>query len=254
MKVLVVNADDLGLCQGVNEGILETVRNATVSAVSAFSLPGFDFDPKPFLDMGVKVGIHFSLNFGSPVSPPNKIPSLLEDKVFKTSGTQNQDMHEIRLELLAQYEFFMRKTGIPPSHMNFHKHLNESLPAVHEAALEISERFSLPMRSKSRQSRQEIRSRGIKTNDHFLGDVSKEPYWTMARLEKELSDLPDGVTELMCHPGRNVGKIPGLWYLEQRDTETDTFTSDEAKKLILEQLTPQPNLEIRISKFETIKP
>jgi hypothetical protein len=36
----------------------------------------------------------------------------------------------------------------------------------------------------------------------------------------------------MCHPGGNSGEIEGLWYLAQRDAETDTFTADEAKHII----------------------
>lgn len=232
MRILLVNADDLGLCRGVNEAILEAVRCGTVNSVSAFALPGFDFDPSSFSKLMTPVGIHFSLNLGSPASSPEMIPSLLDGDSFRTSGHEESKLSEIRKELLAQYEFFIARTGLAPSRINFHKHLNETVPAIQEAALEIAESFSLPMRSKSPDARRLIRSRGIKTNDHFLGDVSETPFWTLEKLGKELASLPEGETELMCHPGRNTGKIPGLWYLEQRDTEADTFASEQAKQII----------------------
>lgn len=230
--MLLINADDLGLCGGVNDGIIEAARYGTVNSASAFALPGLDFDPAPFAELRIPVGIHFSLNFGHPVSPPEKIPSLIDGSSFRISGHEVSAPSEIRIELLAQYEFFIRRTGLPPSHMNFHKHLNEAVPAIQEAALEIAGKFSIPMRSKSLQARELIRSRGIKTNDYFLGEVSEKPFWTVERLREKLAVLPVGFTELMCHPGRNVGKISGLWYLEQRDVETDTFTSDRAKQII----------------------
>jgi predicted glycoside hydrolase/deacetylase ChbG (UPF0249 family) len=232
MKILIVNADDLGLCEGVNQGILETVKSGTVSVASAFAMPGFDFDPQPFIQLKAPIGIHFSLNFGRPVSPLKKIPSLLEGGSFRTAGHEACAIEEIKFELLAQYTCFVEKTGLTPAHMNFHKHLNEMVSAVQEAALGFAREFSLSMRSKNPRARELIRSRGIKTNDHFLGAVSEEPFWTLERLKCELAELPEGVTELMCHPGRNSGEIEGLRYLAQRDAEADTFTTDEAQRII----------------------
>ncbi len=230
---LIVNADDLGLCEGVNAAVVEAAVNGTVSSASSFALPGFKFDPGPLIDLGVRIGIHFSFNFGTPASPAERLRTLVSGGIFKTDGHENADPDEIRTELLAQYELFCRNCGFPPAHMNFHKHLNEKVPAVQEAAMDLAGKFSLPMRSMGPEARRIIKARGIATNDHFLGDVSNAPYWTVGRLAEELAQLPDGVTELMCHPGRNLGKIKGLWYLEQRDVEADTFASERAREIIL---------------------
>ncbi len=39
------------------------------------------------------------------------------------------------------------------------------------------------------------------TSDHFLGDAALRPCWPRERLLAALEALPEGVTELMCHPG-----------------------------------------------------
>ena len=46
-----------------------------------------------------------------------------------------------------------------------------------------------------------LRAEGVLTTDAFLGDAALRPCWTRERLLAALSSLPEGVVELMCHPG-----------------------------------------------------
>jgi predicted glycoside hydrolase/deacetylase ChbG (UPF0249 family) len=75
--------------------------------------------------------------------------------------------------------------------------------------------------------RQALRSRGIPTTDHFLGDAGGDAYWTLARWTQALRSIPEGITELMCHPGYTPSHLTS-GYSAQREVELATFVSPEA--------------------------
>jgi predicted glycoside hydrolase/deacetylase ChbG (UPF0249 family) len=79
--------------------------------------------------------------------------------------------------------------------------------------------------------RRALRRDGIATPDNFLGDAAQEPYWTIARLRDAVEELPEGVTELMCHPGYSPSAIPS-GYSAQREVELRTFTHSSAVALL----------------------
>ncbi len=236
-RILLVNADDLGLSKEVNDGIFDALSNGIVRHLSAFSMPDFEYDSKLFLRAGARLGIHLSLSFGKSVSSPKRISSLAEaDGSFRTPLPEDIKYEDIVGELCAQIRFFECKNGFLPVHMNFHKHQNESNPLLMSAAISVAKSFSIPMRSASSQARILLQSACVPTNDHFLGGVSEAPFWTEERLADEISNLKDGITELMCHPGRGVKEIPGLWYLQQRNGETDALVSGKVKAELRHQI------------------
>ncbi len=59
----------------------------------------------------------------------------------------------------------------------------------------------LPVRAMDEALQAALRGRGVRTTDAFLGDASLRPGWTEATLLAALAALPEGVTELMAHPG-----------------------------------------------------
>jgi predicted glycoside hydrolase/deacetylase ChbG (UPF0249 family) len=79
----------------------------------------------------------------------------------------------------------------------------------------------------------ELRRRGVRTTDHFVGEAGGEAYWTEQRFGETVAALAEGTTELMCHPGyppRETRTSYGL----QRAVELATLTSASARRALVE--------------------
>jgi len=81
LRQLVVNADDLGLTLGVNNGIFDAYDRGILTSVSLFANAPATADAiarvrsRPSLG----VGVHLGLVDGTPMLPPNRVPTLVED-------------------------------------------------------------------------------------------------------------------------------------------------------------------------------
>ena len=76
---LIINADDFGLTSGVNRSVSElTVAGALTSATLMANRSAFHEAARIAKDLpSLGVGCHIVLTDGTPVSPPETIPSLL---------------------------------------------------------------------------------------------------------------------------------------------------------------------------------
>src|SRR5262245_8480420 len=79
MKRLIINGDDFGYTESVNEGILRAHR-ASVLTSTTLMPTGRAFEDavvRAKSAPSLSVGIHLMLVGGHPVSPPETIPSLM---------------------------------------------------------------------------------------------------------------------------------------------------------------------------------
>jgi hypothetical protein len=209
-RILIINADDLGLSPEVDAGILDCVRAGTVTAVSLMVNTPRLPDLAPFVEAGVSICLHWDL-----VTLPAQC-----------------DPRDPEREMRAQLERFRQITGREPAQLNFHKHLHAYEERLLDMALKLARETGTPLRAINPAMRDACRSAGVATTDHFTGSTRPAPYWTLERLREVLATVPAGTTELMCHPGRDVKPIAGLRYLAERDVERATLTSPEAAGLI----------------------
>jgi hypothetical protein len=73
-----------------------------------------------------------------------------------------------------------------------------------------------------------LRAAGVSTPDAFLGDAARRPAWTEEALCRALAALPDGVTELMAHPGYRPALARTSFGVE-REEELRALTSARAR-------------------------
>jgi predicted glycoside hydrolase/deacetylase ChbG (UPF0249 family) len=64
-----------------------------------------------------------------------------------------------------------------------------------------------------------IRARKLPHPDHFIASFFGRKALTLAALSHLLDTLPDGVTELMCHPGYVDAALAGSSYTAEREIE-----------------------------------
>ncbi|MGH9657465.1 MAG: ChbG/HpnK family deacetylase [Bryobacteraceae bacterium] len=224
-KQLVVNADDFGFTADVNEGILEAHTGGILQATTLMA-NGDAFDDAarlasrhPTLD----VGCHLVLVGGRSLVPPfGPLPASVPQLIAAIAARR------IRLydELAAQVRRILN-AGIAATHLDTHKHTH-LLPPVLDAVARIAEEFDIPwvrrpfdlpltavrgaapwLQRATSDGLQFLRKRfhrvlarhSCRTTDHFAGFQITGRFRT-PELVRLIQSLPDGVTELMCHPGR----------------------------------------------------
>jgi predicted glycoside hydrolase/deacetylase ChbG (UPF0249 family) len=249
-RYLIVNADDFGLTAGVSRGILDAHRRGIVTSTTALANlpadPERDAEAAGRPDLGI--GLHVNFTWGTPVSPADTVPSLVdrEGRFVRDLAALDARVEpdEARREVEAQVEAFERRFGRPPSHLDSHHHVHR-LPRVADAVLGAALAARLPLRAQDGGFRDGLRRQGVRTPDHFLGGDGAEPYWTPARLLDALAGLLVGITELMCHPGYYDDTLAYSRYGRQRETELTALCDAEARATV-------ERLDIRLCHFGTL--
>jgi predicted glycoside hydrolase/deacetylase ChbG (UPF0249 family) len=181
VKYLIVNADDFGYAEGVNRGVIAAhlhgiVRSASLMVDAPLAAEAAAL-ARQYPQLGV--GLHFTVT--------NQDGPLVD--LF--------DIAIIERELQRQYQLCCDLLGRSPTHIDSHHHvhLRKELTPLFAA---WSARRGVPVRSLGR----------VRYNGGFYGHWYDEAWRpqpapeliSVDNLENILRELPDGVTELACHP------------------------------------------------------
>lgn len=251
-RCLIVNADDFGRSPGINQAIIDChVRGIVTSTTLMVNLPWADEAVAMWrATPGLGLGLHLNFCYGSPVTDPVHVPSLVRpDGQFVTDTgwlRQHAAARDISTEARAQIERFCDRAGKRPTHLDSHKYLH-SAPGIRTSVVEVASEYGLPVRGVTAQDRAAIRDAGLKTTDHFEGrfhgldgvGVSTEI------LVMALRELPSGVSELMCHPGYVDEHILDSSYADDREREVAALTSSDVRNEL-----KRPG--IRLTRFDEI--
>lgn len=247
-RILIVNADDLGRTDGVNEGIFAAHENGLVtSATLMVACPAAEaaaarLDHYPRLG----VGLHVQLTGGVPLAPRWRIPSLVDaDGRLPRwpEGLRDACGEEILVETSLQLARFRALTGRRPTHLDSHHHSHRE-PRVLAAMIQVARQERLPVRNAGSGVAADLSRAGVETPDAFVDRFFGE----RARadvLREILRGLGPGVTELMCHPGRVDEALRAeSTYAEARERELELLTDPEVVRLV-------EDLDIRLAHFGT---
>jgi len=227
-RILIINADDLGYDPAVTRGILESMRGGVVSSTTLI-VNSPHSEQAAASAKGLAIGLHLNLARFAPVGGGFPAGHLVSGELSESlAGQLPADV--VEQEALAQLDRLEAMIGRPATHVDVHKHLHR-WPAVFDGLCAAAKIRGLPVRSIDEPMRKALRARGIATPDGFIGDAGKEAYWTLPRLRQAIESLPEGVTELMCHPGFSPLTIPSA-YPRQREVELQTFTHPDAAALL----------------------
>ena len=130
----------------------------------------------------------------------------------------------IRAEIVRQLETFQRLLGRDPTHIDSHQHVHRGELARNVVA-EISARLGVPFRRASEQ----VRYRGEFYGQSPEGDVLDDAI-TVEHLVGILRTLPDGTTELSCHPG--LRRDAQGMYVAEREQEVNVLCDPRVRATI----------------------
>jgi hopanoid biosynthesis associated protein HpnK len=290
VKRLIVNADDFGLTDGVNRGIIVGHREGILTSASLLAT-GLAFDDAIALSRrfpDLSVGVHLNISGGTPVSPAGRISSLLDElgllhlpplRIWIRILTGQINLEDIRSEFRAQI-FKVFDAGLTPTHLDGHLHVHV-LPQIAAIVIDLAHEFrirqvrcpaenlesTLPLLWKSgatgipaleraaiafavtsfaRPLREQLRKNGLVSSDTFYGLVH-----TGFLHEKMLAALlhlvPEGSTELMCHPGYPSSELDSVGgkLARSREVEVLALTAPDIKETL-------GSLGVRLTNFRDL--
>lgn len=151
-KRILVRADDVGYCRGVNYGIADSVWNGIIGSVGVMpNMPETQHGVDLLKGSGICFGMHTNVCLGKPCADPAKIPSLLDEngnlKSSRTyrdawkKGEEIVSLDEMVIEIEAQYQRYLELTGEKPHYFEAHAVLNQNLARGLEI---VAEKYDLP--------------------------------------------------------------------------------------------------------------
>jgi predicted glycoside hydrolase/deacetylase ChbG (UPF0249 family) len=250
-RLLIVNADDFGMCHAVNEAVIRTLgkgvlRSTTLMVPCPWALHAMHFlGEHPEIPFGVHLtalsdGVDYRWG---PVTPLEKVPSLV-DRAGHFYNFEHMpqflaqvDMDELELEFRAQIEAVLA-AGLHPTHLDWHALRLNGRANILELMFRLAKEYGLALRVAGQTWIEAVQNRGLPCNDYdFLDSYHLDPADKSARYGQLLRELPHGLSEWAVHPGlanAELRAIEGEGSLF-RQADFDFFTSPEAQQIVNEE-------------------
>ena len=235
-----MNADDLGRTEGVDRGIFRAHREGIVtSATLMANAPGAAHAGAAARTVrSLDVGVHLVVTFARPLSDLHRVRSLVtgtgEFPRPAVLATMKVDAEEALGEFGAQYARAKELIGREPTHLDSH-HWVHDLPALEWALGELARETGAAARIHDPAQRDRYRARGVRTPDRFCRDFQHAGHIDVATLTGIIESLPEGVTELMCHPAEpDAELLSGSGYARERAEELATLTDPRVRRTLVE--------------------
>jgi hopanoid biosynthesis associated protein HpnK len=261
MRRLIVSGDDLGLHPGINAGVVRCHLQGIVTSASLCANGGAFADAvaalrgAPDLD----VGVHLTLVGEAPLLAPESLPTLARGgrlppdfrSLFFRLMLGRIRMREVEAEMAAQVAR-ARDAGLRVSHLDSHQHVHLH-PTLLTAVLRVARRFGIgAVRAAahsvfgsglrpaliglaSRLGSPRLRAAGVRTPDALVG-IAETGRLDEAGLRAVVEALPEGTSELVCHPGAGDAAIASAYAWGFRwDGEAAALTGSAARETLRRQ-------------------
>lgn len=240
-KLLIVNADDFGLCKAQNYGIIEACNNGVVRSTTAMVTMAAA-EHAAVLSAShpqLAVGMHFVLTLGKPLSP---MPGLVRNGelgkwIWEMAEAGTLPLDEIAHELECQFARFIDVFGKAPVHIDSHHHVH-MFPQIFPIVEAFAKQKGVPLRI----DRDEIRKAdiplcGAKSTDGFdstfYGEAISEALF-LQTLDNAIQ-RGDRSVEIMTHPSFIDNTLLASKYCYPRLAELDVLTSASLKSAITQR-------------------
>ena len=276
MKQLIVNADDFGLHPLINAGIIKGHQEGFITSTSLMpSAPCWQEAVRLAKDNPrLGIGVHLTLVGGVPsVLPKEQVSSLLDDdglflpdyvafaKRYYSGAVKRS---ELEAELRAQLERAL-SCGVNITHIDSHQHTHV-LPGINSLVLKLSNEYNIirvripkegylftggfqtgvgrligrsGLSFCADMAALRADSLGLRHPQHFYGMLAGG-HLNAQLIANILRQLPEGVSEIMTHPGLDSAALGKAfsWQYHWRE-ELDAYL-DAGNKALLKELGIEP--------------
>ncbi len=249
--LLIVNADDFGMCQSINAAIIQTLSAGLVRSTSLMVPCPAAPEAMRFLaeHSEIPFAVHLTASSNSlhnrwrPLLPPDQAPSLVDQTgYFYTFDHMQEFLAQVNLddlvrEFRAQIETALA-AGLHPSHLDWHALRISGRADILDRIIELAKEYGLAMRVMGRPLIEKLQSQGLPTSNYdFLDSSSIDPAAQPARYAELLRKLPPGLSEWAVHPGLDGPELRAIEPTGNgfRQVDFDFWVSRQAKDLIEEE-------------------
>lgn len=219
-RLVIVHADELGLCHAANDGVYDALRRGIATSASLM-VPAPWSREAAARYRGEDVGVQLTINAPHEQyrwGPITQSPSLLDgDGGFpRTPGDlwEHADPEELRRECRAQVERAIL-WGFDVSHLDVHLDALHARPEHFDVVLDLACEFGLPVRPPAPHVERELgfplrrlaAEEGVTVPDHVV--TVRRPGARDA-LERAVSELEPGVTVLAARPAVDTPELRSL--------------------------------------------
>lgn len=255
-KLLIVNADDAGLCYSANIAAVDAMKNGLVTSGSIMvPCPWFPHIAKliredPSLDFGIHLThtCEWDNYRWGPLADDCKVRGLIDGEGYMWRDTREVYEHsnpeEAEIEARAQVEKAL-SFGIDITHLDSHMGVLQYNLDYWEVYIRLAEDYDLPIRMGTPELeasmgaghlRPLLREKGILFPDRLVIGERKEGETSKDYCLRILRNLSPGVTELFIHPAlptEEMQNIAGSW--RERAEEYRLFRWDEDVRKVIEE-------------------
>ena len=208
-RLLIINADDFGMCHAVNDAIIGTLMEGVVCSTSLMAVCPWALQAINFLKYhpDIPIGVHLTAisdsvnNHWRSLTAAEKVPSLLDEAgYFYDFEHMSEFMARVRLDQLeiefrAQIEAVLA-AGLEPAHLDWHSLRIHDRTDIFDVMFRLAREYRLALRVASQSSIRKLQRLGLPTHDHdVLDSYLLDPANKADRYAELLRRLPAGLSE-----------------------------------------------------------
>ena len=225
-KLLIIHADDAGMCNSQNMAIVAALKLGAISSTSIM-MPSHWSDA--FIKWAVQhpnfdVGIHLTLTSEwdsyrwDGVLPADKIPSLLDKEGYFPRTTEEVvkqgDLKEVEAELRAQIDRAIA-LGIKPTHLDSHMATTLSRPDLVHLFLKLGKLYQIPVLFSRYMANkynllQDEKYKDVLFLDNLVFLRGLPPEKWDEEYGKIFKELKPGLNQVILHPAYNNAELQAV--------------------------------------------
>ncbi len=250
-RLLIINADDFGMCHAVNAAILRSLTEGVVCSTTLMVPCPWALHAMRRLgeNPAIPFGVHLTVirdtvnDRWGPLTSRDKASSLIDEMGYFYSLERIPEflaqvkLDELEVEFRAQIDTVLA-AKLTPTHLDWHCLHSGGRADIFDMTLGLAQEYGLAVRVAERPWIEKVQRQGLPTDDYDLLDSFRlEIGDKSARYAQMLRDLPVGLSEWAVHPGLDDAELRAIQPdgARVRQTDFDFMISPEAREIIRQE-------------------
>lgn len=247
-RLLIINADDFGMCHSINEAIIGVLQEGLVHSTSLmvpcpWALHAMHFlTDHPEIAFGIHLTVISDPEFyrWGPLTPIDEVPTLVDQSGYfynfeaMPSFLAQVKLDQLEIEFRAQIEAVLA-AGLKPSHIDWHALRIGCRTDIFEMMIQLAKEYRLALRAVGQSMIEKLQCLSLPAIDHdFLDSYHVDPRIKPSYYVERLHELPAGLSEWAIHPGIDNTELLTIEPVGNhvRQVDFDFFVSPQAKETI----------------------
>ena len=247
-RLLIINADDFGMCHAINDAILRSLTDGVVCSTTLMVPCPWALHAMHLLgdNPAIPFGVHLTAicdtvhDRWGPLTSRDKAPSLVDETGYFYSLERIPEflaqatLDELEAEFRAQIDTVLA-ANLTPTHLDWHCLPSGGRADIFDMTLGLAKEYGLVVRVAEQPLIDRVQRQGLPTDDHDLLDSFRlDTGDKAARYAQLLRDLPVGLSEWAVHPGLDDAELRAIQPdgARVRQTDFDVMISAQAREII----------------------